>query len=975
MLPRLVMKNSLLKSSVLFGSDTLRITRKEITVFFSSPMAYLFLGTFVAVTLFVFFWAESFFSRNIADVRPMFEWMPILLVFLSAALTMRMWSDEKRLGTLEFVLTVPVKPIQFIIGKFYACVALLIVALLLTLPLPISVGLIANLDWGPVIAAYLATILLGSAYMSIGLFVSAFNDNQIVSLIVTSLVCAVFYLVGSDAFTALFGNNASGILRQLGTGSRFESITRGVLDFRDLYYYLSIVIAFIALNALALERLRWANDGSKDHHWRWRNLTLLIVINVLMANVWMSSITWLRKDITTGGIYSISNATKNYLSQLKEPLLIRGYFSTKTHPLLAPLIPQMRDLIAEYQIAGEGRVRSEFIDPVSSEEIEEEASSKYGIRPVPLQVADRYQQAMVNSYFNVVVQYGDEFEVLDFNSLIEIKVQSEGNPDVKLRNPEYDITRSIKRVLYDYQAAGDLFENIKRPLKFTGYMSEVDRLPAGLAKFRPSIETYLRQLKGNAGDKFDFEFVDPHQAGSEVANEISNKYGFHPMMASLFENKQFYFYMVVSDGEQTVKIPMPEHFEDVVFEEAIESAIKKFAPGFMKTVGAVAPIASAYSGGDNKFEHLHQLLNNNLAVKTVDLGSGVVPADIDVLLLISPDALDEQQLFAVDQFLMEGGTVVMATSPFTTKYAADSLLAEKHESGLTDWLKHNGVEIPEKLIMDSQNSPFPVPVARQAGGVTMQEMRLINYPYFVDVRDEALNESSSITRGLEQVIMAWPSPILWDKEKNHTRHVTELLHSSEKSWANSSTQITPTAKGVFVPQGDKGPHVLGLAVEGVFTSYFSGKELPSLKTTPDGDDGEVSDTQLQLVEQPSQEIKRLISKSPESARLVIFASNEFLDDQAIQLSGRSMGTEYQKPLEMVLNALEWSLEDEGLSEIRGRSHFSRTLPPFEKPHQQMIEYLNYALAITGVLLVLFLHRTLRKKRQQQYELMLLTGDD
>ena len=105
-----------------------RIARKEFAGFFSSPIAFIFFGAFLLVTLFVFFWVETFFARNIADVRPLFEWMPILLVFLSAAITMRMWSEEQRAGTLEFLLTSPVPPLQLVLGKFFACFGLLAVA-------------------------------------------------------------------------------------------------------------------------------------------------------------------------------------------------------------------------------------------------------------------------------------------------------------------------------------------------------------------------------------------------------------------------------------------------------------------------------------------------------------------------------------------------------------------------------------------------------------------------------------------------------------------------------------------------------------------------------------------------------------------------------------------------------------------------------------------------------------------------------
>ena len=102
-------------------STLFRIARKEFGAFFSSPVAFIFLGTFLATTLFIFFWVETFFSRNITELRALFEWMPILLIFLVAAITMRMWAEEHRAGTLEFLLTSPVRPMTLVLGKFLAC--------------------------------------------------------------------------------------------------------------------------------------------------------------------------------------------------------------------------------------------------------------------------------------------------------------------------------------------------------------------------------------------------------------------------------------------------------------------------------------------------------------------------------------------------------------------------------------------------------------------------------------------------------------------------------------------------------------------------------------------------------------------------------------------------------------------------------------------------------------------------------------
>ena len=243
------------------GQGVWRVARKELSAYFSSPAAFIFIGVFLAALLFIFFWVDRFFARNIADVRPLFEWMPILLIFLVSAMTMRMWSEERRAGTLEFLLTAPVHTMDLVIGKFLACLGLVGITLALTLPLPITVALLGPLDWGPVAGGYIATLALASAYISIGLFVSSRTDNQIVSLIVTSLICGAFYVAGSDALTSLSGNSGSEILRLLGSGSRFNSIARGVIDLRDIYYYLSIFGVFLVLNLYSLESLRWSAQG------------------------------------------------------------------------------------------------------------------------------------------------------------------------------------------------------------------------------------------------------------------------------------------------------------------------------------------------------------------------------------------------------------------------------------------------------------------------------------------------------------------------------------------------------------------------------------------------------------------------------------------------------------------------------------------------------------------------------------------
>ncbi|WP_444997234.1 Gldg family protein [Aliikangiella sp. IMCC44359] len=956
-----------------------RISSKEVSLFFASPIAYLFLATFAAVTLFTFFWGEAFFARNIADVRPLFEWMPVLLIFLASTLTMRLWSEERRTGTLEHVLTQPVPLWYFVVGKFVGCLILLAIALIITLPLPITVSLIGELDWGPVLAGYLATFLLGAAYLSIGLYVSARSDNQIVSLISAVALSGVFYLIGTATITGFFGNLAGEWLRLLGTGARFESITRGVIDLRDLYYYLSIIIVFLSLNAFVLEKERWATQNTTQHHNSWRFVTLLLLLNAFGANLWLGQINTLRVDATEGNQYSISDATTNYLNQLQEPLLIRGYFSSKTHPLLAPLVPQLQDLIEEYEVAGRGKVKVEIIDPVTNPELEEEANQKYAIKPMPFQVADRYQSAIVSSYFNVLIQYGDEHQVLGFRDLIEVKSGNTNNLDVKLRNPEHDLTRSIKKVLNSYQSGGNLFDTVQGELVFNAYVSAESMLPEQLVEFKKVVTSVTTELKNKANGRLNVNIIDPDSNGGKVGQQIAQDYGFRPMPTSLLSNDHFYFYLTLAQGEQVVQIPLDDITKNS-FQRNIESGIKRFASGFTKTVGLVVPVQdpqmARYGLQGPQFNMLEKFIGSDLNIKREDLSDGQVSGDVDFLVLMSPKAINQKQLFAIDQFLMQGGTVLAATSPFSASFTGGRLNMMPHESGLNEWLTHHGIEIDKQLVMDSQNAAFPVPVTRNVGGFQLQEMRMLDYPYFIDVRGEALNKDNPITSDIPQATVSWASPIKINQEKNKNRKLTELLKSSQGSWLSKSTDIMPRMNdnGIsgFPPQGETKPHLLGVISQGRFDSYFAGKDSPLLQKSETIEKAEEAtpDKTANAKTENTPVISSVIERSAESARIILFSSNDFLRDQVIQMTSSAAGNEYLSTLQLIANSIDWSLEDSGLLSIRSRGHFNRTLPPMEKDEQIFWEYFNYFLALLALALIALIQKQRKKSRQLTYSQLL-----
>ena len=977
--------------------NTLRkVARRELAVFFATPAAFIFFGAFLAATLFIFFWVETFFSRNIADVRPLFEWMPLLLIFLGAAITMRVWSEEHRAGTLEPLLTAPVRLPVLVGGKFVACLTLVAIALLLTLPLPVTVSFLGQLDWGPVIGGYLASLFLAGAYIAIGLFVSAQCNSQIVSLIVTTLACSALYLLGADTLTGLFGNRGGELLKLLGAGSRFAAITRGVIDLRDLLYYLSLIGIFLSLNVYSLERQRWAGNPVNRVHRRWGVLILLLVLNFLLTNLWIAPFSTLRADLTAGRIYSISPATRSYLARLQEPLLIRGYFSAQTHPLLAPLQPQLRDLLREFEVAGAGRVKVEFVDPLEKPELEQEAGEKYGIHPVPFQTASRYQAAVTNSYFDILIKYGDEFVTLGFQDLIEVKSESDTKMEVELRNPEHDITKAIKKVLYSYQSGGNLFSGITAPVAFHGYFSVDARLPPPLVGLKQTLTTVLQDLKQQGGEKFSFSFADPEADGGALAARLTKEYGMQPMVAGLLSPATFWYYMTLESGGQVVQVALPADLEKASLQTAITASLKRFSKGMLKTVALVTPLVGpamdqfGTAGQGKTFQLLTRFAEQEHRVKLVDLNNGQVDPEADILVLVAPEKLNEKQLFAVDQFLMQGGTVVLATSPFDVKLQG-RLDVSDNTSGLTEWLAGYGLSLAPSLVLDPQNAAFPVPVERQAAGYAVQETKLFNYPYFVDIRSDGMNRSSGLLTGIDQLSMTWASPLVVDASKNSQRQVTRLLESSQGSWLSDSLTIQPDfdryGETGFAQGRETGRQLLGVMVEGKFNSWFKGKISPLLeaarkqqakadsakpgkKAAALGKQGEVG-----KVEDPGtspEVIGRILDRSPDSARIILLASNTFLDDTSLELASGAGGARYLNPLQLVANCIDWSLADRDLLSIRGRGHFARTLVPMSKEVRMFCEYLNYGLAAFGLLIVWGGWRLVRA-RTRRHEQLLISG--
>ena len=231
------------------------ILKKEFRSYFNSPIAYIFITFFLGISAWLFF--QNFFLVNQAEMRSFFGLMPWIFLFFIPAVTMKLWAEEKKIGTIEILMTLPIRDYEVVVGKFLASFALLAVTVLLTLVIPFSVMSLGNPDMGTLITGYIGLLLMGGAYIAIGFFASTLTENQIIAFIIGIVVCLVLLLIGEDFVLFKTPNWLFPIFSYLGLGAHYSSILRGVLDSRDIIYYLSLIGFFLYLSTLAVESRKW----------------------------------------------------------------------------------------------------------------------------------------------------------------------------------------------------------------------------------------------------------------------------------------------------------------------------------------------------------------------------------------------------------------------------------------------------------------------------------------------------------------------------------------------------------------------------------------------------------------------------------------------------------------------------------------------------------------------------------------------
>ncbi len=371
--------------------------KKELRGFFSSLTGYLTIAVFLVLTGLMLWVLRSDFNildYGYASLEGLFLIGPFLYLFLIPAITMRSLAEERRTGTLEMLLTRPLGEWTVVFAKFLAAWTLVLISLLPTLVSYFSVYAlgdpVGNIDTGSVVGSYIGLLLLGGAFTAIGLFCSSLTSNQIVSFILAALLCAVAYLGFESIYNMGFLGRADLFAKQLGAAHHYESISRGVVDTRDVLYFLSVMALFLMATRLVLQSRLWngwrGRKNLRRNHWLELGAALLIIISVNVIGKYL----FLRLDLTSERRYTLSKHTKDLLKRIDEPVLYRVYLEGEFPADFKRLQNETKEMLNQFR-AYNSNIDYEFVNPNNFDTREEQQvfyqklASK-GIQPTQIQV-------------------------------------------------------------------------------------------------------------------------------------------------------------------------------------------------------------------------------------------------------------------------------------------------------------------------------------------------------------------------------------------------------------------------------------------------------------------------------------------------------------------------------------------------------------------------------------------------------------
>jgi ABC-type uncharacterized transport system involved in gliding motility auxiliary subunit/ABC-type transport system involved in multi-copper enzyme maturation permease subunit len=410
------------------------VARRELRALFDHPTGYVLLVVFLAVNGFLFF--RQAYLQGSATLRPMLDFLPVLMLFFVPAVTMRALAEDTRGGQLEVLLSQPLTELELLLGKYFGAVLFLWIALAATLPIPLSLTAGADLPWGAVAAQYTGAALLAAGLAAVGVWASSLTRSQITAYITGVAVMFVLWLVGLDPLLVGLPANLGAIAARLGVLSHFESIGRGVIDLRDAIYFVSLAGIFLALAFAALTLRKLTRAGSAAARLR---LGVGLAVAVLVVTNLLGSHIGGRLDLTPGHSYTLSPATRRIAASLPDLVTIKLFASKELPTEVALMKRDLDDELRDLRSAGHGKIRVIERDPADDDAAKRDAQD-LGITPVQFNVLGQSELQVKQGYLGLSIQYANGTETIPY-------IQRTDNLEYRLASSMRTLTRAKKPIL------------------------------------------------------------------------------------------------------------------------------------------------------------------------------------------------------------------------------------------------------------------------------------------------------------------------------------------------------------------------------------------------------------------------------------------------------------------------------------------------------------------------------------------------
>ena len=382
------------------------VARRELRALFDHPTGYILLGVFIAVNDFFFF--RQAYLMQVATIRPMMDLLPWIFLFFVPLVTMRAIAEDTRTGTLEVVLAQPITEAEVLAGKFLGQVLFIWLGLLLAVPAAVGLAFGADVQAGVMVAQFVGAAFLAFGMAGVGVWASSVARNQITAAMVGVAALFLLILIGLDNLLTGLPPELGNYAASLSILPHFSNIARGVIDLRDIVYFISVAAVFLFFAYQGMMSRKLAPKGETIR--RLRIGVLLLAAVAVVVNLFGRHIAG-RLDLTPGKTYTLSPATRDMLKNLPDVVTLKLYASAEVPPQIALLKRDVDDLLRDYRSAGAGKVRVVVKDPSADSSAKTEAG-QLGIGPVQFNVVGRSELQVKEGYLGLAVQYANGKQVI-----------------------------------------------------------------------------------------------------------------------------------------------------------------------------------------------------------------------------------------------------------------------------------------------------------------------------------------------------------------------------------------------------------------------------------------------------------------------------------------------------------------------------------------------------------------------------------